>query len=442
MWIHVPSTFCPSAAESEDSILASDWRFLPLERFCTLNAKPTAARSWLRACKTKPWMRRLFGLILEPSTANRGVESFTASLRESLASPTASRESVLARTMRETYGPTLLGLLAKLNPNSCFSKTLEAQPDFFASTLGVNWLEWVSGLRRDCLRRQRLARRMRGSDCSCWPTVRSGDGDGCQSRNATMQRIQNGGDVMLSSMVVHNWQTPASDSFRTRSGERKDKAGLDRQAKDFWTTPQAHDVTERGSGQKPTAAAGNACLARDARQWPTLAAHDGRRPGSDETSTQGRNLKREVEAQNWLAQNWPTPRSSDANKETGNQERKGQLREASCRFFLPDPPTLTPGGSCLNGTGDTRPHSIPALLISSLRADGSIDYALLESIVERAGRPVRRRLNPIFVCWLMNFPKGWTRASISCAPSEMAWSRWRRDMRSFLYALLSRRENK
>ena len=56
--------------------------------------------------------------------------------------------------------------------------------------------------------------------------------------------------------------------------------------------------------------------------WPTANAHDGRRPGHDDDSTQGMNLKREAE-------NWPTP---DANSHKGsNQEgqRRGQLDEAT-----------------------------------------------------------------------------------------------------------------
>lgn len=52
-------------------------------------------------------------------------------------------------------------------------------------------------------------------------------------------------------------------------------------AAEKWTTTQAHDVTERGSGQQPTAKAGNACLARDARLWSMPAAanpNDGETP--------------------------------------------------------------------------------------------------------------------------------------------------------------------
>ena len=45
-------------------------------------------------------------------------------------------------------------------------------------------------------------------------------------------------------------------------------------------------------------------LSGEAEHWPTPNAHDGRRPGSDEISTQGRNLKREAEQ-------WATPTSRD-----------------------------------------------------------------------------------------------------------------------------------
>jgi hypothetical protein len=37
------------------------------------------------------------------------------------------------------------------------------------------------------------------------------------------------------------WQTPATDSFRSRGGERKDEQGLDQQARGFWPTPCAND---------------------------------------------------------------------------------------------------------------------------------------------------------------------------------------------------------
>lgn len=82
------------------------------------------------------------------------------------------------------------------------------------------------------------------------------------------------------------WKTPdvpnggrAMPEGMTLTGRKLDgtkgQVGLENQAK-LWTTPQAHDVTMRGSGQVPTSKAGNACLARDAATWPTPAAHEPR----------------------------------------------------------------------------------------------------------------------------------------------------------------------
>jgi len=56
---------------------------------------------------------------------------------------------------------------------------------------------------------------------------------------------------------ANQWQTPATDSFRSRGGERKDEMGLDQQARFFPTpasrdyrTPNAKPGSERGRGTK------------------------------------------------------------------------------------------------------------------------------------------------------------------------------------------------
>lgn len=41
-------------------------------------------------------------------------------------------------------------------------------------------------------------------------------------------------------VLVQQWQTPATDSFRSRGGERKDEQGLDQQARN-WPTPMTRD---------------------------------------------------------------------------------------------------------------------------------------------------------------------------------------------------------
>lgn len=41
------------------------------------------------------------------------------------------------------------------------------------------------------------------------------------------------------------WQTPATDSFRSRSGDRKDEQGLDQQARRLWKTPHGFANTDQ-----------------------------------------------------------------------------------------------------------------------------------------------------------------------------------------------------
>lgn len=50
---------------------------------------------------------------------------------------------------------------------------------------------------------------------------------------------------------THKWQTPGSDSFRSRSGNRKHEMGLDRQARTLWPTPTANDSESTGSRNTP-----------------------------------------------------------------------------------------------------------------------------------------------------------------------------------------------
>jgi len=72
------------------------------------------------------------------------------------------------------------------------------------------------------------------------------------------------------------WQTPQTDSFRSRGGARKDEQGLDQQA----------------------------------RVWPTPAARDYRSPNAKPYSERGGQTKGE-QLPNFIAHSWPTPTSTD-----------------------------------------------------------------------------------------------------------------------------------
>src|SRR4029434_7062682 len=91
------------------------------------------------------------------------------------------------------------------------------------------------------------------SACSLWPTARAEDSESCGNHPGATDSLtgatrnwptphtncttgagsqgRDGGDNLQT--TVDLWQTPATDSFRSRGGDRKDEMGLDQQARMF-----------------------------------------------------------------------------------------------------------------------------------------------------------------------------------------------------------------
>jgi len=191
------------------------------------------------------------------------------------------------------------------------------------------------------------------------------------------------------------WQTPrATTGEYTRDGGQKgaERLTLEGEAT-MWTTPQAHDVTMRGAGQKPTAKAGNACLARDATTWPTPAAQNVK--GSSEGSITRADGKSRMDILHYRA-------------EQG--------------FSHPAPETS------LHGLAPFQWRPTSRRLLRSVTS-----HVVRSSLARwlRAGNWRKRRLNPLFVEWLMGWPKG----HALCDCSAMEFARWQQDMRGALSAL-------
>lgn len=89
-WLHVPSTSLASVPVPEASNSDSMPPNPEPELYVTLSGKPTPRPVSWRGWKTRPWITRLFGTTLPPSTLQRGVDSWISSLRETRASQTAS----------------------------------------------------------------------------------------------------------------------------------------------------------------------------------------------------------------------------------------------------------------------------------------------------------------------------------------------------------------
>ncbi len=186
------------------------------------------------------------------------------------------------------------------------------------------------------------------------------------------------------------WQTPGTDSFRSRSGDRKDEPGLDQQA----------------------------------RVWPTPAVEDSKM-ASPETYMANR-LKH-------------LPGRTTITSLTVMAEHDAAQ---STRSFRPDPETPRPGDEFSLTTQDLRP---PSPSPQQWRSPNTRDHhakgprlgaqrqtELVDQIQPKEKPSAKAKLNPEFVGWLMGYPPAW----ISYGPTATALSRWRSRMRSSLWALV------
>lgn len=357
MWLipNCPSLPCARAAADSSADLA--WRSQLLAQFVGWSGTPSPPTTYATKWKQGGWIRRLFGRICEPSTAQHGVDAWISSLRGIRASRSAKPVDVMAMTIRGTCGPRFIESCRRHVLPSSFWKTSQG-------TLALGWepsseisTEQATELRRLSSKLQQSVRHTNGngSSSSQWATITASQQNNSNREKWTTipihrqverwrsptaeaseepgNRNKPGRDDPTLNSQERTWATPTEDDMSNVTAERDYKSlaqdankwptpdgsvmndgenpetfeqrrlelqskgingngagtpltqaaqGFSLQAQETpldglpsspdgptsrqqWTTPQAHDVTERGSGQQPTAKAGNACLARDAR---------------------------------------------------------------------------------------------------------------------------------------------------------------------------------
>lgn len=346
--------FVPGSEESNSELTLPQAERLASS--ATWRGKHMQPQFWRRAWRKASWFRRLSGATLEPSTLDRGVESWIASLRESRVSRIAPPANNADTTTNAPCGPSSSASLTNVDPPWSSSKTSQLSLDGFENPEKL-YADWVTRCRTlSSSLRKTLAHRIDANGCSSWHTPRANDSE---KRGDVANEKRSG----LYAQV--QWQTPSvadTDGGRmARSGDRSDEMLLKGQA----------------------------------NKWPTPNAHDGMWPGSDETSTQGANLKRDAES-------WPTPKTPTG----GPEARIGRAARGSGGEDLEARALMFP-------TPRFGPHGTPGA-------------GLRHPAIETAGpksSPNARTLNPLFVEWLMGFPIGWT----DCEPLETAsFLSWRR----------------
>ena len=430
-WLYLPPPLSASAPAPADSISASDWRIPLLARSVTSNGKHSRPSTWLRRWKRTYWMRRLFGMISKPSTAAPGVASWIGSLAESHANLTASPARNGARPTSGISGRMPDGLSANVSPAQSSWRTFQASHGITSTPLGLSYEDWDTGLKRDFSQRQRLGLPTYENGSSSWvtPTARSSASRNGEWKGAYYVR-ENG--TKVASVLSHqarNWQPPLTGLWQSpaatdaEGGTIQDK-GVDpsqmicyhlRDQGAHWPTATMSDA-----GETITYSDDNPKLSGAARMWPTVLATDGTK-----APKQHRNGDPSLTS---AAKMWPTATVTPGayTYARGNPDTLSLKLDGAARTF-PTPSASAAKG--FDGPGKAHPSKNWAA------------YSHLVRMTLNHGHecsPKCRRLNPLFVAWLMGWPGGWTQLPSGLNDSEFlatGWFRWSQLMRYSLSRL-------
>jgi hypothetical protein len=336
VWLYVPRELTsPSAPGSVDSNSDSE----PSGPTCEPSAgwRETATRLWSSRGAWKSaefWSLLLSGMTSQHSTPASGVALWIASLRASRASRGASPESAEESQTSGGSGNTSRTSFATWDPSglcwrTCQGSLLEEELPEFSG----RWPSSGSMRNGAVCERQTLAPRTSATGGSVWPTADASvaqdgespetwlarrdrlketknNGNGCgtplamaaamwptaQAHDATTGKTPEqvaamrarGHGVSNLNEVSANWQTPATDSFRSRGWDRKDEMGLDQQAK--WVTPRAGAGQNRNTTNPPSCAEGRRGIFLSVQA--NMASHDlGHQAQASETSGDGSSEK-------------------------------------------------------------------------------------------------------------------------------------------------------
>lgn len=348
MWLYIPKTTSASTQVTADSISDSDSRIQMLAQSYTWNESFKQPRSWLTTLKRNSWTLHLFGLIPEPSTANRSLIEWIGSLEDSPASHSVSPESKTDSTMNAGSGLTSNDWFARYDREASSWKTSQASFMEELNTFSDRWPR--SGSMRSGLLYERptLVRPTDGIGSSSWPTV-------------TTQEIAH------------------PDAELTETGRRKTKDGESSRSLNL------EDTTT---------------------QWQTPAAFQGK------FRRQQNQTERTEELLPGQAQNWATPISSTRSHTPRSVDHGIQLANQADIWHTPRTTSrshdaygswASPKASML-GAGNPERAGQSRLVDEVANWDS---HQVQEATGVTSTNDTGRRLNPRFVTWLMGLPDRW-----------------------------------
>lgn len=422
MWLYVPNCLPDptSACSPAQEVLTSPSASLlqTLAASVTSRGSLRQPRFWRRALGRELLTTPLCGLTCAPSTVARGVAAWLASLAVSPARTSPWPESALASSAATAAdcSTSTCGSFARFSPAGSLLKTsaqslLFQREESFSESLPA-WGSMRSGV---LLRRATWVPATNATASSFWPTADAqvmNDGESEETwlaRREVLKAKKNNGNGMGTPLAM---------------------------ASVMWSTPLVNDVEKRGNFDTER----TKCLASEAIMWP--AATSSMTTGFGvESRDGGPNLQS-------AALLWQSPRASDGEKGGPNQRgSKGDPMLSAQAAMWKSPNVCSPNS--LRGSGQSA---------SARQAQGH-QVNLQDQVHEwepgrsaqptRAGRTCwcgipgcalrshRRKLNPVFVEWLMGWPLCWTDAltAFDSAATEWYLCRARQLLQSFSGAL-------
>jgi hypothetical protein len=295
------------------------------ERCATSSGTPTASGSSKPGCGTEASTRPRCGTTSRPSTGDRGVDLWMASLEASRVSRGRLRVGEREKPTSAIFGPISDESFGKWNPDGSVLRT-------YQGCLLGGWEEWSESYPRAGLLWNGIAYPLAplapltgGIASGLWPTPRANDDN--RSPEAYLKMIHGRGRSEVSSLQVaaKMWPTPVvgdATGGRTWKGkDRPDEGGLRVEAmkRETFPTPRSED-SECAGGHRGTP--------------DTLTAH---------------------------ARLWPTPQSCDATVQD-EEKQSGQLNPRWVEWLMGWPPEWTnPNCSLIDPTPDTWAHEPPGV---------------------------------------------------------------------------------
>ena len=318
---------------------------LDLEQFSQLcekslwwRGKDSLARTWLKRCKTAPFMKHLSSQTLKPSHTEDFLEKWTSSLEDSPANLLAMLEGVKALTIQDTSSHTSEMESETANQELFSSKTLRelsqpkpAMESQFSNMSCENWKDWVTEQRQEYLARKKWARHIEESACISseskknWSTPTVMD-----TANIQQPRKKNpsGGQKPPLCQEVMNWPT-ASVAGCVEGGIA---SNVEMTSKGFKATRQ--------NGISYGAKLRDAVIHHEEKNWPTPTARDWKGCGNAAIRKDGKhridNLEavikfgphdqdnRNTNGKNQESQSWATPRANQVHP-TITEENRAHL---------------------------------------------------------------------------------------------------------------------